>query len=70
MIKFENKENGRFYYMQIEKDLFNDIVICVIRGGANISVCRLIFCDNELGAKKEIDRLSRVRLQRGYTRIN
>lgn len=70
MIKFENKENGRFYYMRIEKDLFNDTVICVIRGGAHISVSRLIFCDGEMGARKEIDRLSRVRLQRGYTLVN
>ena len=70
MIKFENKENGRFYYMKIEKDLFNDTVISIVRGGRNVSVNKLIFCIDEVSASKEVSRLSRVRLQRGYTLVN
>jgi hypothetical protein len=70
MIKFENKENGRFYYMKIEKDLFNDIVVSIIRGGRHCSVNRLIYCNDEISASREIRRLSRVRLQRGYTLVN
>lgn len=69
MIRFENESNGRFYYMTIERDLFDDIVIRIVRGGRGVSVCRLVYCGCEDIARDEIGRLSRIRQRNGYTLI-
>ncbi|MFI5405450.1 MAG: hypothetical protein ACHQ1D_02935 [Nitrososphaerales archaeon] len=69
MIKFENRSNGRFYYIGVKKDLFGDLVIHIIRGGANVSVSRLIFCDNDRTVREEIRRISKLRISRGYTLV-
>lgn len=69
MIKFENSTNGRFYYIDVKKDLFGDLCIHITRGGLNSSVSRLIFCDNGRMVREEIRRISKLRVQRGYTLI-
>jgi hypothetical protein len=71
MIKFENKENGRYYYLSIERDLFDDYILCVLRGGRHHRriVRQFVHVDNQ-AIQKEIQRLSRLRLQRGYTLVN
>jgi len=71
MIKFENKENGRYYYLMIERDLFDDFVLRIIRGGiyARRSICQYKALSED-AIEKEIQRLSRIRLQRGYTLVN
>lgn len=70
MIKFENQSNGRYYYLSIEKDLFDDYVLCVLRGGRNHrrNVRQFINLDCK-EIDKEIEKLSKRRLQRGYTLI-
>lgn len=69
MIKFENKTNGRFYYLSIQKDLLNDIVLTIIRGGSNSRVVRNICYDSMESIMKELQRLMKRRLKRGYTLV-
>jgi hypothetical protein len=69
MIKLENPHNQRFYYMEIRKDIFDDTVISITRGGRNSSVHRLVYCRDPLSCKMELDRLLRLRQGRGYVRV-
>lgn len=70
MIKFENKENGRFYYIKIEKDLLNDLVLRINFGGHNVTRSRVIMCDSAEILFDEIKRLYKKRLSRGYLLVN
>lgn len=67
MIKFENKTNGRFYYIFVSKDLLNDLVIRITFGGCNVSRNRIIFCGSRKDIEKEIERITKRRLSRGYS---
>lgn len=69
MIKFENKENGRFYYLTLQKDILNDIVLTIIRGGNHISVRRTVRFNSLESITQEIQRLIKRRLARGYTLV-
>lgn len=69
MIKFENKNNGRFYYLEVKKDLFDDLVIHITRGGRNSSINHLIFCPDTHSCELQINRITKTRLRRGYTLI-
>lgn len=40
MIKFENPENGRWYYILIQKDLVSENAVTVVRGGRDRVVVR------------------------------
>ncbi len=71
MLKFENQTNGRYYYIYVETDLFGDNVLRVIRGGCGIKrVSGRVVAGNSEIIEKELKRLSRIRLQRGYTLVN
>lgn len=69
MLKFENATNGRFYYLYVDKDMLNDMVLRVIYGGRNISRTRTLLEGNRLAIQKELDRLSKRRIKRGYTLV-
>lgn len=70
MIKFENKENGRYYYLEITEDLLNDLTLVIHRGGNNYHTRqRRIFNDKNC-VLAEVQRISKVRLQRGYQLIS
>ena len=69
MIKFENKTNGRYYYLSVEKDLFNDVLV-VVRGGINYSPRRRVVCHGYNEIYKHVERLCKIRLTRGYTLID
>lgn len=69
MIKFENPSNGRFYYLKVQKDLINDLVLCVIYGGRNITRLRTIKCGTPDKLYAEIGRLHKKRIARGYLLI-
>lgn len=71
MLKFENKQNGRYYYLYVETDIFGDNVLSVIRGGLThhrrfyrIAIGTISFIE------KKIQDITRIRLTRGYTLIN
>jgi len=66
MIKFENPENGRYYYLVKEKDILNELVLTVIRGGRNVRVVRRMGFGCESLIQKEIERISKKRIKRGY----
>ena len=68
MIKFE-RNDGRFYYMQVEKDLFNDLVLTVIRGGRHSSVRRSACVGHVQYIMAELVKLCKRRMQRGYCLI-
>ncbi len=70
MIKFENEKNGRFYYIDVDRDLFDELVIVVTRGGRFSSINKLIHCVDDVHCQAEINRLTRLRLQRGYTVVS
>ena len=69
MIKFENRTNDRFYYLLVEKDLLNHCVLRIYFGGARISRCRVIGFEDQREMQKEIDRLAKKRLSRGYSLV-
>ncbi len=71
MIKFENESNGRYYYIMIEKDLFDDHILCVLRGGRNHRriVRQFVHADRE-EIYREIQRITKIRISRGYTLVN
>jgi len=71
MLKFYNQTNGRYYYMSIERDLFDDYVLNVVRGGISKRIHYNPFVHQDVEkVHGEIARLSRIRLQRGYTLVN
>lgn len=69
MICFENRENGRFYYMKVGRDALNDLVLTVIRGGLRSSVIRHFGFNCKHTLQREIDKLAKRRLQRGYSLV-
>lgn len=69
MFKFENQKNKRFYYIEVKKDLFKDVVINTIRGGSNVTLERTVFCGNGLELRRKLRQIFRKRLSRGYTLI-
>ena len=66
MLKFENKSNGRFYYLEVERDMINDFVLTIIRGGKRVRVVRHRGFDSANHLNAEITRLTKRRLKRGY----
>lgn len=69
MIKFENETNGRFYYLSIEKDLVHDCVLHVMYGGKNISRRRTAIYGDVEKVQREIERITKKRLSRGYSLV-
>ena len=69
MIKLENKTNGRFYYLSLQRDLLDDLVLTITRGGARISLVRSKGFRDMALCTKEISRIIKRRLQRGYTLV-
>ena len=69
MLKFENKSNGRYYYIYVQRDLFDDSVLCVLRGGKHSRIVRYVKHGCLSAIQNEIERLSKKRKQRGYELI-
>jgi hypothetical protein len=69
MIKFKNKITGRYYYLLAQRDMFNGYVLTIVRGGCHTNVVKRMGFDSSLAIQNEIDRLSKRRLQRGYSLI-
>ncbi len=67
MLKFENKSNGRYYYISSSKDLFGDISIKVMRGSKSKNILKTIGCRSKKEAFHEIHKIIKRRIQRGYT---
>ena len=71
MVKFENKSNGRYYYLVVETDLFGDNVLNITRGGAFFNRRNIRSVSGSMEEiQREITRLTKIRLQRGYTLVN
>lgn len=66
MIKFENKKNGRFYYLEIQEDLLKDKVLVAYRGGKFASVVRKMATGCDATIQKEIEKISKIRISHGY----
>lgn len=65
MVKLENKLNGRYYYLLIQKDMFGDTLI-IYRGGINHHrICHLAF-DSLDKLHYKLERLVKLRQKRGY----
>lgn len=69
MIKFENRNNGRYYYLIVEKDLFDVLVLTIIRGGLNHRIVMHLGYGCRMAIGKEIERITKKRLQRGYVLV-
>lgn len=69
-IKFENKTTNRYFYIQIDKDLINDYMMVIRRGGQfkNVILKKGFSCWNAL--QKELDKIMKRRLQRGYSLVS
>lgn len=66
MIKFENELNGRYYYLLMEKDFFNDFVLTIIRGGKYSRVVRHYGYNCLSDIIREIKKITLIRIKRGY----
>jgi hypothetical protein len=69
MLKFENKSNGRYYYIYIQRDMLNDHVLTILRGGKNARICRNIIVSDSGCIDEKVKYLTRLRLKRGYTLV-
>lgn len=69
MIKFENKSNGRYYYLIVERDMLDHLILTVIRGGLFGRRVRHMGYNCPYRIKKEIAKITAVRLKRGYQLI-
>ena len=69
MIKFENKSNGRYYYLIKNMDIFSENTLTIIRGGYNSRVVRHFGYNCSEIIEREIERISRIRIKRGYTLV-
>lgn len=65
MLKFENPANGRFYYIEINKDMY-DLVLRITFGGLNSVRHRVHMCNSRETLDKEVERLHKKRIRRGY----
>lgn len=74
MIKFENKTNGRFFYLLLSRDLLGDCVLSVLRGGnannKNVTVFRTIAAGSSDLLTRKIQSITKKRLSRGYTLVS
>lgn len=70
MIKFENPTNGRFYYLQRNRDMFGDIVLTVFRGGHRTRIVRHYGYGSESDFSMAVSRLTKIRLRHGYVQVN
>ena len=68
-ISFENKLNNRYYYIQIERDLLNNWLMVIHRGGDKKNVITKKGFECEILLNKEILSITKRRLQRGYSQI-
>lgn len=65
MIKFENKENGRFYYIEYN----NDTIIKITRGGRKRKLTsHQVFEDSYIAIKK-LEEIKKRRIRNGYQLI-
>ena len=70
MLKFENGENNRFYYIFVQSDLLGKNVLRVIYGGKHHVRRITIYEGNDKEIDKKITELVKRRIKRGYTLIN
>jgi len=70
MIKFENRSNGRYYYLAVQRDMLNEYVLIIMRGGRAANIVRRMGFSSALVLQDRIDQLSKRRLQRGYSLIH
>jgi hypothetical protein len=68
MIKFE-RDDGRYYYMRIERDMFDELVLVVLRGGRHHSIHNRVCSGSIHEILLTIESISRRRLKRGYTLV-
>lgn len=66
MLKFE-RADGRFYYINIERDLLDGLILNVVRGGHRVSVSRTVAYHSPEDILKKIQEIIKKRLRRGYT---
>ena len=69
MIRFENRTNGRFYYMVVESESPDKFTLNIIRGGKYVRVITSIVCASLHVVNSELERLSKRRLKRGYSLV-
>jgi hypothetical protein len=66
MLKFENIANGRYYYLLVEKDLLGDLILTIYYGGEGHHFIRKVFVGSSVGLDREVARISKRRIARGY----
>ena len=69
MIKFENQQNGRFYYLSVEKDMTGADVLVVVRGGRSVRVSRTYGFASPQARDKRIVALMQRRIRNGYSLV-
>lgn len=71
MIKFENKTNGRYYYLDVETDIFGDNMLSVTRGGRfNRGINYAVLAGSLDAIHHKIQEITKIRLNRGYTLVD
>lgn len=70
MMMFENHANGRYYCLMIERDLLDDCVLVVIRGGLLARVTRRVCHGSPAECQKKMQKMCKRRISRGYSLVN
>ncbi len=63
------RPDGRFFAMNLERDLYGPAVV-VWYGGAGVSRVRIVPVDDTEAGERELERLAALRRSHGYQRIS
>lgn len=66
MIKFFNEINKRYYFISVQKDLFDDWVLLVYRGGGRNHLIRTYGYANRSLLDERLNEMINKRIKRGY----
>lgn len=69
MLRFENHANGRFYYIYSKKDLLNDYVLLINRGGRGRGVVILRGYPTAREREAALAEIARRRIRNGYSLV-
>lgn len=70
MLKFKNYTNGRYYYVRYIKDMLDDYILCISRGGRhNRCMSNQVFRSLE-EVQQKLFQIKKRRLANGYDLIS
>ena len=71
MMRVRWETSSRYYEVRLMRDLFQDWLVIVARGGKTnrLGALRTLFVSSEEEGMKMIETVEKVRIRRGYVRV-